>query len=536
MRFGACLLLLCGCLRAQDPTLRGITVDSSTGRPLAGVHVHVFTLGVTGLPTSYGTVSDREGRFSIANIPPGGYFYLGEKTGYVALRKGGGVVTLPAMTIKAGEPLSGFRVEMTPRATVGGRVLDEFGDPVQNVQVAITAVSPDAPMAVSPTNSMVITDDRGEYRIPVAPGKYHVKATIFNTGRNQEVRTDGSSAIAYVPTFYPSSATLDRAAPVEVAAGALINGVDIRLTGPRNSTGVEGTVTGAADNQPITVQLLIAETSGRYSPYQNASAPDGRFAFRSLRPGNYVLFALGHPPGRTLISQRVEFSDTSPPSPVELRLNPGFDLAATVEMDGGKLPVAKRALRLQHSSVDAFMTLPPISGEIDDDGTARIPSAFRGRYRVAVQPLPEDAYVRSVELDGSPAGDELDLTRGGSRLKVVVGKNGARISGSVVDKNGARLTNTIGAVLLIRDKSRIDFNDMEHLSRITPEGSYQLGPLRPGKYWLLAVDVYRSGDFTNESALKKYADLAEEIDLKEGDRIRKDLRIVTQEALDAKKQ
>jgi hypothetical protein len=234
------------------------------------------------------------------------------------------------------------------------------------------------------------------------------------------------------------------------------------------------------------------------------------------------------------MSQRVEFPDTSPPAAIELRLTPGFELAAMVEMEGGRLPAAKRTLRLQPANIEALMTLPSTSGDVEADGTARIAAAFPGRYRIAVQPLPENAYVRSIELDGVAAADELDLTRGGARLKVTIGRNGGRVSGSVVDKDGAKLGNSFGAVLLIRDKSKIDINDMENVSRFTSEGSYSFGPLRPGKYWLLAVDVFRSGDFTDASSLKKYADLAEEIEVKEGDRLRKDVRVVTKEALDAK--
>jgi hypothetical protein len=40
------------CLHDQDATIEGMAVDSSTGQPLAGVHVHDFTLGATGLPAS----------------------------------------------------------------------------------------------------------------------------------------------------------------------------------------------------------------------------------------------------------------------------------------------------------------------------------------------------------------------------------------------------------------------------------------------------------------------------------------------------
>ena len=58
-----------------------------------------------------------------------------------------------------------------------------------------------------------------------------------------------------------------------------------------------------------------------------------------------------------------------------------------------------------------------------------------------LQPLPENAYIKTMQLDGAPSSDgEIDLSRGarGSRLRLVVSANGAQISGAVLDKDGAR--------------------------------------------------------------------------------------------------
>src|SRR4051812_41872736 len=140
------LLAASACLWAQSAAIDGTAVDASTGQPLAGVHVRVFTIGSAGTPTAYGAMTDNAGHFSIAGLRPGTYLCMGEKAGYLSVRTPSGPSPAPTITVKAGENLAALKVEMTPRATIGGRVVDEFGDPVQNASVQVTPVSKDAPV------------------------------------------------------------------------------------------------------------------------------------------------------------------------------------------------------------------------------------------------------------------------------------------------------------------------------------------------------------------------------------------------------
>ena len=72
---------------------------------------------------------------------------------------------------------------------------DEYGDPVPNIGIQATVVPPDTPPLNMFGNQNFRTDDRGEFRMIIAPGKYYVKASPFNQGGNQppEIRTDGMS-------------------------------------------------------------------------------------------------------------------------------------------------------------------------------------------------------------------------------------------------------------------------------------------------------------------------------------------------------
>src|SRR5262249_45112024 len=182
----------------------------------------------------YGAISDRAGHYSIATVRPGTYLLLCDRAGYLhAQPKDAG---LPNLSLKPGQQLKDFKIEMTPRAILSGRVLDENGDPVQGATVEPVALPPER-MSFSQmvNNSMEggrSTDDRGEFRLIVVPGKYYVKATVRGSpggpfgGQSTERRNDGAMVVLYAPTFYPSTAVRGRATILEAVGGREASGLE----------------------------------------------------------------------------------------------------------------------------------------------------------------------------------------------------------------------------------------------------------------------------------------------------------------------
>ena len=79
----AAALFFCGLLYAQPSSIEGLAMDAVSKAPLAGVHVRLLTGSQANLTGSYGAISDREGRFSIAAIRPGTYILFPERSGYL---------------------------------------------------------------------------------------------------------------------------------------------------------------------------------------------------------------------------------------------------------------------------------------------------------------------------------------------------------------------------------------------------------------------------------------------------------------------
>ena len=89
-------------------------------------------------------------------------------------------------------------------------------------------------------------------------------------------------------------------------------------------------------------------------------------------------------------------------------------------------------------------------------------------------------------------------------------------------------------MLLVDDPAKVDLdNESEHVAHVTPDGKYSFKGVRPGKYHMLAIDALHSPDVEQPETLKKLVTAAAEFEIKEGDRITRDIRVVAQEA-DAK--
>jgi protocatechuate 3,4-dioxygenase beta subunit len=539
MRALILLLLSCLGLGAQTATFEGVAVNALTGEPLAGVHLKLATgmFDGGGVSEAYGAMSGRDGHFAISGLKPGFYLLLPERTGFVYSQKSTGALPFPSMTFKPGEHVTDFQLKMTPRAVIQGRVVDENGDPVQAAMVEAVPLDKDAPVAAR-INMMgaVQTDDRGEFRISGGPGKFRLKASPGGNNFVQhqpEIRADGSTEAVYGVTFYPSTATAERATPVEAVAGRDVTGIEIRLMRQR-SLSISGTVSGIPQGGGASVTLRFGESADRlFNTRSTVAPPDGNFRLQAVPPAAFYQVSAAYNSGeQRLRSPTVDVHLDGDAAEVHLTLQAGSELSGAIEIAGDPpgTPAGKRTVRLE-SAIPYGSFEGPVSTQTADDGAFRLTGVFPGKYKVTVQPLPENGYVGSVALDGVPQPTALDLSRGGSRLKVVLGRNAGTISGTVVDKEGQPITNTLGVVLLVQDPEHPDFAKNEIMDS---GGRYTFKSVAPGKYWLLAIDALNSGDLRGEDDFKKFIAKAEPIEVHEGERLTKNVRPIAKEDADAK--
>jgi hypothetical protein len=264
------------------------------------------------------------------------------------------------------------------------------------------------------------------------------------------------------------------------------------------------------------------------------AAPDGTFAIAGLTPGRYRLQA------------KLQFMETSAPlqSPavevnaenadetnVRLALVPGEAVTGKLEIEGpGK--AENLTVRLEPAARSGFDSGQSKAAEVGEGGTFRVEGVFPEKLRARVLPLPENAYIKSVKLGDAEAPDGvLDLSRGvrGAIVKITLSRNGGQVEGAVVGEEGQPLRESLAFVFLAATADEIG----DHNLKIVAAGAkFRFSALRPGKYRIIALDgTQLSGDIAGVRAL--FA-TAPEIEVHEGERIEKDVKVMALEGPDGK--
>ncbi|MEI9976053.1 MAG: carboxypeptidase-like regulatory domain-containing protein [Ignavibacteriota bacterium] len=539
MRLLLISLLVAGWLHAQQSSVAGVAVDQN-GKPLAGVHIRLLTgdfdAGIQGDAAVFGAHSDEAGHFTFDGIQPGLYFVMAERTGF--LQKSSGPVH--TLAVKPGQKLTDYKITMVAQAVIQGHVSDEYGDPVQQVPVQNQAAEPKQRDFLFGEQSAT-TDDRGEFRLITAPGKFYLKASPFDRrGGQTEVRTDGTASGPVQATYFPSAADTAAASVVEVAPGQTVAGLDIRLlrsvpTAAIRAFTLSGSVIGIPETGTAMVALHCGDRADQLgAPHWTQTQPDGSFIVPGVRPG-FCKATATYPSAKAPLQSRVvDLRVESDQTGVQLTLTPMEELIGKLEMvgDAPAGPAERFTVRLEPASWNAgFGQSQPAAAEVAADASFHIKGVPPEKFKPVVEPMPEDAYLKEVSIDGKPLPDRiLDFTQGvaGSRLKLTVDRNGGQISGRILGKDGEPAVGMI-MVLIGIDVKHLD----EGNGARTTQGKYSFKALRPGKYRIVALDVAElmqafTGDANEGEAMQKLFEAAEEIDIKEGDRISKDLTVINQ--------
>jgi len=496
-------------LSAQQASFSGVVIDAITKQPMAGVHVTVSWIAKFPDPSQpYGAISGPDGQFTIPSLPPGTYQLMAHRHGFLYLQDENKDATQALIKLKAGDAVTDGIVEMTPEAVISGRVVDDYGDPVQGAWVRASAVGADSSMSTVLQRMNASTDERGQFRMTGAPGRFRVGASTRQRGPGMnEVRTDGSEIPVYAETWYPSAETEKRGAVVEAVAGRETSGLDIRLVRKRTFT-ISGVVTGTPEGW-VHAEVAIYSKYGQGPSITPDS--DGRFTLSGLPADQYTLWALFQSGDLELRSAPVDLLlEAANETGLNLRLSPGEALSGTLEFEGQRVSQTT-AIRLetrQRFSWDAIA-----KDEVNRDGKFTFSSVFPGKYRVRIDSLPENAFIKSVTADGAAvAGSVIDLSRGvnGSKIKVTIGLNGASIEGTVTSENGKP---DCCAMVVLADSIE-DVND--YMKSVRGGEKFRFTGLHPGKYRLIVSGP--SKPYGTQTAEELFAQ-SPEIELHEGDRI-----------------
>ena len=250
MRFLTAPVLFCFLLPAQQSTrvtgaapeekcsIEGTAVNPLTGEPLNKVHLTLLPLDQ---PNAFpdGASTDAAGHFLMDELDPGRYSFSASRNGFItqSYSPDGSLWRATPLTLAPGQELKQLVFKLTPQGVISGRVLDEDGEPLDDVSVQPMIFKYQrgrrqlVPVAGESTNYL------GEFRLHnLRPGKYVVSASRtspYNIGGPERI-VGSAQAVApvdegYVTTYHPSVISPSNANQVEIAAGAQVSGINITL-------------------------------------------------------------------------------------------------------------------------------------------------------------------------------------------------------------------------------------------------------------------------------------------------------------------
>jgi len=393
-------------------TLRGHVVAADTGQPIRKAQVRIFAPEIR---ENRLATTDESGGYEFKEVRAGRYTINATKGSYVGLAYG------QQRPFDAGKPLEILDSQTVehvdfalPRGSVvTGRIVDEFGEPVPEIQIATMRYQfIQGRRQLTPTGRFASTNDIGEFRLfGLAPGQYYLSATW----RNQNFNGGGpSDRTAYAPIYFPGTTDIAQARRITLDVGQQIDDLVMALA-PVKATKITGTALGS-DGKPITGFLQVTQTTTGSMNFFSSGAPirpDGTFTVNGLPPGDYTLRAQANgPPG----------SDT------EIAIGKvtatGEDISGFA-LIGSKPSTASGRIIVDPSSagtppsnlsVSAFPLQPgPIFGpifpaKIADDLSFELRSA-PGVMRVNLNGQTQTWRIRSVRLNG------VDITDTGVEFK-----------------------------------------------------------------------------------------------------------------------
>lgn len=521
----ACVLALAlaasarGQTTAADPkapakaSLQGSVLKEPVGDPLKKAIIEVIAENQEE-GGNYTATSDQDGHFKITDIQPGRYRLFVERTGYIEVdekrRRSEGMM----ISLEAGQDLKDQTLRMLAAGILTGRVLDEDGDPMANVEVNVLRRKGSA----FESSGSAHTNDLGEYRIGgLLAGKYYLIAsplpnfqTLVPAKPDSGDPANAAPPLAYGVTYYPNAADRAQASPIELHAGEEMP-VDFSLT-RRHSARIRGRVSGLGAGSAGAVVLRGKDGNVMFNA--GDVGKDGKFEIPNVAPGSYTLTAMTVGAETPLITRQTLEVGTADIDDLQLAPLPPATVRGKVHFSGKfpKSDASQTIVYLRPAEGDDSYDGVTIDGDgsaaslnfvkVKPDGSFELKNVAPGVYEIDVSGDAKEfgnAYVESLAVGTKNYVDTgLNVSGGTVAVDVTVSGEGGIIDGTVTsDKNEPVGGSVVVAIPDARFRAQAS---RYHRVMADQTGRFTLRGLRPGAYTLFAWehlegDEYRDADF-----------------------------------------
>jgi len=520
-------------------TLRGHVFAADTGQPLRKAQVRIIA---SDFRENRITSTNETGAYEFKEVRAARYTVMASKGSYVNMSYGQHRSTDTAKPIEILDHQTVERVDlMLPRGgVITGRVVDEFGEPAPEIQVATERYQViQGQRRLFPAGRNAMTNDIGEFRLfGIPPGQYYLSATWRNTsGFNPN--GSPSERTAYAPIYFPGTMTASEAQRITVSPGQQIDDL-VMVLKPIKASKVTGTAIGADGKPLVPAMIMVMQSNVGFGSMMGGGQvrPDGTFTVGGLAPGTYTLRAQRVGPGGPQVALEVASAAITVTgddiADVQLVAFKASTLTGRIIVDPAAASLLPRTLMIRAFSADpaGIPAPPPSPARLADDLSFEIKST-PGRMRLMLGagfgPATEGWSIRSVRVNGvdvTDAGIEFKPNEDISGVEVELTNKVTTIAGTVKSSRG-ELSTEYTAIVFAQDKEKWTGNSRyQSAGRPDQDGRFKITGLPPGEYYVVAVDRLEPGQTSDPDFLERVRNRAVSLSLREGETRTVDLSLI----------
>lgn len=510
--------------KAAPASIAGLVVGADTSEPLRKA---TLSLSSEDSETQYLSRTDAEGRFLIANLPPGRYQLWAASQGYVGTAYGAKSPRrqAPPIVLEKGQELHVlFRLQRT--AAIAGRVLDENGEPVQDARVSTQSYYGRGEKRQLRDGESAQTNDLGEYRIyGLQPGKYYLRAApsqlyygawsiLRMSKRSGGTKDQDEPVLVYPPVFYPAATNIAQASRIELKPGDEFR-ADFAFA-PVSAFSVRGHVLGAFAKSRDPLVVTLAPKGGDNEQQATRVEKDGSYEITDVLPGSYRLFVsvaedLFKSNQQIAVKRDVEVTNNDLEN-IDLALSVAsrIEITGKLTIEGEATPTFERfGVQLLQSGDDNDSNDWKYS-QVRSDGTFSFQRVSPGTYFVQASDRSPTVrlgyYLKSARYGTRDVTDSgLTVTEGAQpRLDLVLGFSSLRIEGIVLDDKDLPVAGA-AVVAVPRGLGRAS-RWSRRIATSDKNGGFVIANVRPGEYKLLAFDDADYQDYSDDEFMKRHED------------------------------
>ena len=510
--------------------MRGQIVAADNGAPIRRAQVRINAPDVR---ESRVATTDQQGRFEIKELPAGRYTMTASKGGFVSLQYGQRRPSESGTAIELGEGQAIEKIAIAlPRGSVlGGRITDEFGEPVANASVTALRygyVGGARRMMPGGQNSRDTTDDQGQFRLfGLPPGDYYVSATLRTGG--PEVTDPMGELSGYAATYYPGTTNVAEAARITLAVSQENTGVSFGLIATK-LVRISGQVLTSAGSPAINGMVLLVPAGANGRPglaAQQGGAGNridqtGTFRLPNVAPGRYQMQARSG--ARDFEIARMDLTvGAEDVDGLTLVTAPGATINGAIVSDTGE-PFDFKPPQLQ---VAARPGSPDPPGVGQGLGGSRVGDDWSFSLRNITDSVliraqaPQGWTMKSVVVNGDDITDiptEFPAGQAVSGMQIVLSKKVTSLTGQVTDSRGNPVVDATIVVFPSDEKLWTYQSRFIKAARPDQDGKFRVTGLPgPERYLAVALQGLEDGQAGDPEFLATIKELATRVELSEGE-------------------